>query len=450
MFSVLRKDLRNSTAEGMAASVMVGIGETYLPVFVLALSGSQLACGLVTTVPLVIGAVLQLASPWLMRKCGSYRRWVSLCAFIQAATFVPLLVAAVTGHMSVVVVFALVAVYWATGLGGSGPWNAWMETLVPSRVRARYFAWRTRVCQWGIALGFVGGGAALQLADRWGIPLAVFALLFFLASASRLTSAGLLASQREPQPPRLGVARPSLTAIFHALTDGANGRLLMYLMAAQAAVQISSPYFNPYMLGELQFSYSIYVTVVCAAIVAKILFLPTVGRIADRVGVRRVFWISAAAIVPSSALWMASNDYRYLIAVQIYSGVAWCAFDLATLLLFFETIPRQKRVDVLAYFNLANSAATAGGSLLGAGILAILGANHTAYLTLFALSSIARAAAIVLLVRVPARKVIYEVARAIPAPHYLRPVVHTRVGQRRTVGKGRRVGQDRVASAGPP
>ena len=64
----------------MAASLMVGVGETYLPVFVLALSGSQLACGLVTTVPLVIGAVLQLGSPWLMRRCGSYRRWVSLCA----------------------------------------------------------------------------------------------------------------------------------------------------------------------------------------------------------------------------------------------------------------------------------------------------------------------------------------------------------------------------------
>jgi MFS family permease len=421
MFSVLRKDLRTSTAEGMASSVMVGIGETYLPVFVLALSGSQLACGLVSTVPLMIGAVLQLGSPWLMRKFGSYRRWVSLCALVQAAAFVPLLLAAVMGRMPLVLVFALVTVYWATAMGGSGPWNAWMETLVPPRVRARYFAWRTRVCQWGIALGFVGGGVALQLAEKWGIPLAVFALLFFMASASRFTSAGLLAGQREPQPPQGGAARSSLPAIFRSLADGANGRLLLYLMAAQAAVQVSSPYFNPYMLGELQFSYTIYVVVVCTAIVAKILFLPTVGRIADRLGVRRVFWISAAAIVPMPALWLVSNHCGYLIAVQLYSGMAWCAFDLATLLLFFETIPRQKRVDVLAYFNLANAAATAGGSLLGAGILAALGANRHAYAILFALSTIARALALVLLVRIPARTATGEAARAIPPPHYLRP-----------------------------
>jgi MFS family permease len=317
----------------------------------------------------------------------------------------------------VALVFALVAVYWATGLGGSGPWNAWMETLVPARMRARYFAWRTLVCQWGVALGFVGGGVALQLADRWGISLAVFALLFFLASASRFTSAGLLASQREPLPLQNGAPRPSLKAIFRALTDGANGRLLLYLMAAQAAVQIAGPYVNPYMLGELQFSYSLYTTVVCAAIVAKILFLPTVGRIADRVGVRRVFWVSAAAIVPSSALWMVSNHWGYLIVIQIYAGMAWCAFDLATLLLFFETIPRQKRVDVLAFFNLANSAATAAGSLLGAGILAAWGANRLAYLILFGVSGIARAAAIVLLARIPSRAVVGAVA----APHYLRP-----------------------------
>ena len=423
MSSVLRKDLRTSTAEGMASSVMVGIGETYLPVFVLALSGSQLACGLVSTVPLVIGAVLQLGSPWLMRKCGSYRRGVSLCALIQAATFVPLLVAAVTGHISMVLVFALVAVYWATGLGrqraverldgnaravaGAGALLCLADAGLPMGHRAGLRG-RWRCPATGRSMGDTAGRLRPVVLHGVGQPL-------YFRRTSGQPAGTAAAAERS--------ARPSLTAIFHTLTDGANGRLLLYLMAAQAAVQISGPYFNPYMLGELQFSYSTYAIVVCAAIVAKILFLPTVGRIADRVGVRRVFWISAAAIVPVPALWLVSNNCGYLIAVQIYSGMAWCAFDLATLLLFFETIPRQKRVDVLAFFNLANSAATAGGSLLGAGILAALGANRHAYLILFALSTIARAAAIVLLARIPAHSAAGQATRAIPAPHYLRPAL---------------------------
>jgi hypothetical protein len=419
MFTTLRTDLRISAAEGTATNVMVGIGETYLPAFVLALTGSQLACGLVSTLPLVIGATLQLASPWLLRTCGSYRRWVALCAAVQAATFVPLLAAALTGRMPVVAVFALVALYWATGFGGSGPWNAWIETLVPARVRIRYFAWRTRVNQWGIVAGFLAGGIALQAADRLGIPLAVFALLFFLAAASRFVSVGLLSLQREPQPPPSGPAM-SLRAIFRALSTGENGRLLLYLMAAQAAVQIAGPYFNPFMLSELHFSYTIYAIVICTATVAKIYFLPTVGRIADRVGVRRVFWMSAVASVFVPALWLLSNNWMYLVGVQVISGMAWCAFDLATLLLFIETIPRQKRVDVLAFFNLANSVAMAGGSLLGAGILSALGTGYNAYLALFAISALGRGLAILLLVRIPARSVVREVRRAVPAPHYLR------------------------------
>jgi MFS family permease len=420
MSSLLRRDLCKSTLEGMAASAMVGIGETYLPVFVLALSGSELACGLASTVPLVAGALVQLGLPWLLRKCGSYRRCVSLCAVVQAAAFLPLAAAAILGHMSIVWVFALIAVYWATGLGANGPWNAWIETLVPERVRARYFAWRTRVCQCGIGLGFVAGGMALELAGQLNIPLALFALLFLAAAASRLASAGLLASQREPRPPQPNAPGLSPQAIIHALTAGANGRMLLYLMAATVATQISSPYFNPYMLGELHFSYAIYTIVVCAAIVGKIVFLPTVGRVAQRVGARRVFWISSAAIIPVPVMWLVSNHYGYLIGVQVYAGMAWCTFDLATFLLFIETIPRRKRVEVLAGFALANAAATAAGSLLGASVLASFGGDQRAYFILFMLSTLARAAALLVLLPIRKGSMPRVMSGAVTAPHYLR------------------------------
>ena len=79
MLSVLRKDLHAISADGTAASVMVGIGEMYLPAFVLALSASDIASGLITSVPLVIGALVQLAAPRIIRRLGSYRRWVG-CA----------------------------------------------------------------------------------------------------------------------------------------------------------------------------------------------------------------------------------------------------------------------------------------------------------------------------------------------------------------------------------
>ena len=164
--TALRKDLRASTAEGTATSVMVGIGETYLPAFVLAVSANQLACGLVSTVPLLAGAVLQLISPRMVRQQGAYRRWVVCCAAIQAVAFVPLLVGAMWGFIPVVAVFGLATVYWAGGMASGAAWNAWVETLVPQRLQARYFARRALVSQWGVMAGFVVGGLVLHAAGK--------------------------------------------------------------------------------------------------------------------------------------------------------------------------------------------------------------------------------------------------------------------------------------------
>jgi MFS family permease len=465
-----RTDLRISTAEGAAASIMVGIGETYLPAFVLALSGSQLACGLVSTVPLVAGALLQLVSPWAVRRWQSHRRWVVFCILFQALTFVPLAGAAITGRMPLAVLFAVIALYWATGLAAGPAWNAWMETLVPERVRPRYFAWRTRISQWGIAAGFVGGGLALHAVAQRANHLGTFALLFLMAGASRLISTCLLASQREPLPPvgssvlltlrvRSALPRlllrvrsrvlPMLRSVFLTLrvrfglpssrrtmssrltspkrsvwfdqahptrsisnTGGVNRTLLLYLLAAQAAVQVAAPYFNPYMLGCLKFSYSAYVALICAPMIAKILVLPMLGRLVERCGAHRVFWQSAMAIVLLPGMWLVSSSFSWLVGIQVFSGIVWGANDLATLMLFFETIPREKRIGVLTLFNLANAVATAAGSLLGGALLAMFGTSAETYLVLFAISALARAAALVLLVPKPAGALLRQLKRA--------------------------------------
>src|SRR6516165_9799517 len=135
---LLRKNLRNSLSDGAAFSVMVGIGETYFPAFVLALGMGEIAAGLVASVPLLVGAVLQLVSPAAVAWLGSNRRWVVACVVIQAASFVPLVAAGLWGHMPVIGVFAAVSLYWAAGLGAGPAWNTWMETVVPFRVRAPF------------------------------------------------------------------------------------------------------------------------------------------------------------------------------------------------------------------------------------------------------------------------------------------------------------------------
>lgn len=396
---MLRRDLRAILGDGAAFSVMVGIGETYLSAFALAIGTGEVASGLVASIPLLAGALLQLASPWAVRKCGSHRRWVVLCASCQALTFIPLVGFALLGDMPPGLIFVIAAVYWGSGMATGPAWNTWVGRIVPQRLRAGYFARRTRLSQVAVLAGFVAGGLSLQAGAAWGKPLWAFAVLFLVAGICRSISVAFLASQSEALP-TAPVQRhvPAREFCARVLRPG-QGRLLLYLLGVQGAVQISGPYFTPFMLKQLHFSYATYVMLIACSYLAKSLAAPAWGRIAARYGTRRLLWIGGAGIVPVSALWLVSTAIPWLVFVQLAGGALWAAYELAMFLLFFEAIVDEERTSVLTTYNLAQAVATVSGSLLGGLVLLTLGREPNSYLTIFGLSAVARAATLVFLLR---------------------------------------------------
>lgn len=396
-----RGDLRAMLGDGASFSVMVGIGETYLPAFVLAAGLGEVAAGLVATLPMVAGAMLQLVSPAAVRRLGSHKRWVVLCAACQALAFVPLAVGAYLGKVPAWLVFGMAACYWGAGLATGPAWNTWVATLVPDSIRAGFFARRTRFSQIGTLAGFVAGGMTLQYSKWWTVSIAPFAALFVTAAVARLISVRFLASQSEPQPPSEDHRRVPLGELWGGPRRRPDGRLLVYLFAVQAAAQFAGPYFTPFMLKQLHFSYLQYVLLIGVSFTAKAMALPALGRLARRIGASQLLWIGGVAIVPASGMWLVSNTFAYLVFVQVFAGLAWAAYELAMFLLFIEAIPDQDRTSVLTIYNVGNALATAAGALLGGSVLWLAGKRPETYLAIFGLSSIARLATIVFLMRVP-------------------------------------------------
>ncbi len=336
-----------------------------------------------------------MAAPWLLLRTGSHRRWLVICAVLQALSFAPLVAAALAGKMSTEFVFATIALYWAAGLASSPTWSAWMEGVVPERLRARYLARRTRWSQVGLMLGFFAGGLLLQLGTAAGYRLLCFAVLFVGAAIGRLFSAACLAKQAEC-PSRQPVFRPAVLADFRAVAgSGHSGQILIYMLLAQMACYISGPYFTPFMLKQLELSYLGFVTLVGLAYLAKVALLQFWGRVVDRVGVTTMLIVSGLAIVPMPALWTLSDSFGYLAVLQLYAGAGWSAFELASLLVFFDSIPAEKKVNVLTFYNFANAAAVMAGSLIGGLLMWELASSRTAYLVIFWVSAFARIGALV-------------------------------------------------------
>ncbi len=387
-------------ADGASFSLMVGIGETYVPAFALALGLGDVAVGLIATVPMLAGGLLQLASPWAVRRLGSHRRWVVACASFQAASLLLLLALALARDLPAGLVFLPATLYWAAGLATGPAWNAWVERLVPAGLRATFFARRTRVSHVCVLLGLVAGGLLLRGSSTGAVS--VFAVLFGLGAASRLFSAAMLARQSEPDDqPYLDQIGVSYRQVWRSMRGGGGGKLVVYLMAVQVAANLAAPFFTPFMLRHLELSYLQFMVLLSCGFLGKILALPWLGRFAKRAGPWRLLWIGGLAIVPLSAMWLVSQAMPFLIGLQIVGGMAWAAYELATLLLFFEAIPREQRVTMLSLYNLGHAVAMVVGSLLGATVMHYGADGRTAYLTLFALSSLARLAALALIPRHP-------------------------------------------------
>lgn len=384
---------------------MVGLGETYLTAFALALSVSEIGTGLLAAFPMLIGATLQLAAPWCIGRLGSHRIWIVGCATAQAICLFVMPLAAIAGQWQLAILYIASSLYWASGLATGPAWNTWAEEIIPPVIRTRFFAWRSRVSQFCLLVGFAGGGLLLAYAKQRSFVVIAFSTILILAGLCRLISAAALYRQSEPSAGRAATGHKSLLQVTLGLRGHAGGRLLTYLVVVQIAVQLCGPYFTPFMLARQQMTYIEYMFLISLGFAGKVIALPAWGRLANQVGVRPLMWIGGIGIVPLSGGWLAlqwiEHDVFYLSFLQFFGGFSWAAYELAFFLMFFETIPRHERTSLLTIYNFANALALVLGAVLGAGWLALVGESRESYLQLFGLSSAARLLALAFLLRVP-------------------------------------------------
>ncbi len=399
-------DLRAIWVDGLAWAVMIGMGEQSILAFAVALGIPGAWAGLVATVPMVVGSLLQLVSPMMIRRLGSHRRWVVWNAGIQAFAFVPLAIAAFLGEMPGWALYVVVAIYWGAGIATNPAWSTWVGTLVPGPVRMRYFARRTVWLHVFQVTALLAAGWILFVGETWSQPLAAFGVVFAFAFLARAISTALLARHSEPDPMPGGMQRVGFRDLAARLRHGSDGRLLAYMLSVQFAANVAAPFYMPYMLRELEFSYAQAMGLVAAALLAKAISLPLHGRIAGRHGVRALLWIGGVGLAPSVGLWLLTDDFVLLLLAQLFAGFVWSAYELSTFLLFFDAIRPEERTSILTKYHVANAVSIAGGSIVGGAVLAGVGGAAAAFTTVLALSTVLRLATLVLLRRFVARPAI--------------------------------------------
>lgn len=394
---LLSPDERKSFGDAATCSLMVGLGETYLPAFGLTFGLGQIGAGLLASLPQLTGGVLQLLAPRFAHRMGSYKNWVLTCAGAQTAVFVLLALAASGDHVPSYLLFSMAAIYWGAGFSAAPTWNNWIEKVIPAGRLTDFLATRSRIIQVAAFLAFLAGGLWLQEAQKSGDIRVGYQALFLAAALSRLTSMALLARQREEKGPRnpKGV-RAKVREAMRTFGRRDESRFLLYLLGTQVMVQISGPYFTPFMLGYLKFSYSTYAILISANYAARIIAYPWVSRIVHRYGTDKSLRLGGFLIAASPLTWSLTTDVFLLGLGQVFAGFAWALYELATTLIIFEKVPAEKRTSILSCYNFLNALAIVGGALIGGLVLNVAPAELS-YKLLFILSGAGRLSTLVFL-----------------------------------------------------
>lgn len=372
--------------EGALHALMVGVAESYLGAFAVELGHGPRQLALLSTLPLLAGAAVQLASPPLCALLGSRKRLALLGALGQTVSLAGLFAIAAAENRSVLVLLAAQVAFWVSGGSMAPAWNAWMATLTVHTDRSAYFARRSSINQLALLLAFGGAGYALHHA---GAPvLSCFVALFAVGFLARLTSVFALFAQADPAPH----ARPQpsdahILGRARRAWRGSEFQVAGYLSALAFGTHLAAPFFTPYMLRELALDYRGYALLSASAILAKALTFPGCHRLAERVGLERLLRWAGVGVALTPILWACSHDFGLLLAAHILGGVAWAAVEYSSYQLLLDSAPRDLTAEFFSIANCMTGLAQVTGAVLGGLILShqLLG-----YPALFVLSALLR------------------------------------------------------------
>lgn len=381
--------MRLVATEGATDKSTHSLSDSFAVPMALALGAGPTAVGILVAVPRLVAAVSQLFAPVAISKARSYRTVLLGSALLAALAFagvaaVPWMPVSIRIPMLVLLVAAGIAFleFPTPALG------CWVSDQVPLRRRGQFMAWRYGLSAGAtIAVLLLGGPFLDSMQGRAVVGLAG---LFGVASALRLFAAGLFFNMSERSKPGQ-LARPTLVLFHDTLRKTNLGRFLIYTSVMNFGAFLANPFFAPFQLQELHFSYSglLYPAVVMT--VTTLVGVQIFGRMADRWGNLNLLRGASLALPIIPALWIFVTVPMHSALINVISGLAWAAFNLCSLNFVIELSSESDRANNIAFLFFADGVALSLGAITGAFVFPHLPTlAGSPYHSIFALSATVR------------------------------------------------------------
>jgi len=375
---------RTSIKEGSAYNVMDGMGIRYITPYALSLGLSNSLIGFLAVFPTLFGNLLRISLNKFYYK--SERKKIILpFIFVQASFWIPLLligaayfflgIKLLTASILLIACYSIIVV---AGVLVSPAWTSWMQDVVENN-RGEYFSKRNRINGIVLLISMLMAGLILD-SFKGGNLFFGFVIIFSIASIGRYISFYFLKKQYEPKEVKDEKAYFSFFKFIKKMPSNNFGRFVIFVSLTSLAVAVASPFFSVYMLRDLGLSYFAFTLINLSSLISQIIFIPFIGKISDKFGTVKVMKLSGFLIAFVPLFWILTiylvkfNSFiliSYLFIIELFSGFAWAAFNLAHSNFIYDAVTKQKIILCFTYFSFLNAVGAFFGGIIGGQLLNI-------------------------------------------------------------------------------
>lgn len=405
----IQTSLKASTIDGVFAAIFTSITSgVLLTNFLLHLGASSVEIGMLSSIPMLLNLLQPLGAYFADRTNSrhNYCLWV----FGSSRLLWLILVLGIgwvswstnDPHRLVSWTLAMVFATHILNALGSSAWVSWMASLVPHRLRGRYFGFRNSAGSLTTLLSVPLLGFAVSAwptGTMQGYSVVLFlgvvagvvslACQFFMVDVNpqvQLTSKGQEAQGRGAEE---GVALNSLSHLFSPNFL----RFLFYFGLWTFAINLSSPFFNLYLLDNLGLDLGWVTLYTSLGAGANLVTLVLWGRLADRIGNRPLLLLVGIVVAVTPLFWLGTGNesvslWVWLPLIHLLSGGTWAAIELCSSNIQMEVAPMEHASKYFAFAAAVAGVCGAFGTTAG-GFLAQL-ADVGGLPGLFALSAVVR------------------------------------------------------------
>lgn len=354
---------------------MVGLGEMYVGACAIFLGAPDSLVALLGTIPVFLGACIQLVTPILIDRTGQRKRLFVMGSWVQAFSWIPMLGSLLAPReVGFWLLLAGFALYFGSVHFTVPAWMSVMGDLVPPEIRGRYFGRRNALAILMQFLATTVGGIGLSVYARHGHEALGFGVIFASAMVARCFSIYQLIRMWEPPYAQRQEDRFTLWQFVRRLPESNFAKFVIFVACLNACAHMSGSLMNIYLLRALRYSYWEFTILTSAIVLVQIPASLFWGRLADRFGNKKVLVATSAVIVVLPVLWIVSKHVAWALVMQLLGGFAWGGFNQSVGNFLFDAVTPAKRARCTAYMNLFSNT----GVLIGGAAGALLAENMPA------------------------------------------------------------------------